>query len=146
MKRTLALLTFAFVASFGCSDSSGPKTAAVSGTWTYSASNVQGSGETCNSTGTTMTLTQSGSTFTGTYAGGTLTCTGVFGSLTQQIGSGVVANGTVSGSSVSFNFDTTDWTNTGSMSGTTMTGSLVIRVTVGATSAVLTGTFSAAKQ
>lgn len=146
MKRTLRIVPLAFVVSFGCSDSTGPKTAAVAGVWAYSATNVQGSGATCNSTGTVLTLTQSGATFSGSYAGGTLTCTTPLGPVQQQIPTGVVANGTISGSSVSFNFDTSDWSNTGSISGTTMTGTLVVRVVFGATSAVLTGGFTATKQ
>lgn len=146
MKQTLALIPLALVLSFGCSDSSGPKNDSVSGIWAYSATNVQGSGANCNSTGTILTLTQTGATFSGTYAGGTLACTTPIGPVQQQIPTGVVANGTVSGSAVSFNFDTSDWTNTGTFSGTTMTGTLVVRVTFGGTSAVLTGAFTATKQ
>jgi hypothetical protein len=146
MKRTLGLLALALVLSLGCSDSTGPKIAAVAGVWAYSTTNVQGSGANCSSTGTILTLTQSGATFSGTYAGGTLTCTTPLGPVVQQITTGVVANGTVSESAVSFNLDTSDWTNTGSISGTTMTGTLVVRVVIGGTSAVLTGSFTATKQ
>jgi len=146
MKRTLGVFSAALFLSLGCSDSTGPKLAAVAGVWAYSTTNVQGSGANCSSTGTILTLTQSGATFSGTYAGGTLTCTTPLGPVVQQIPTGVVANGTVSESAVSFNFDTSDWTNTGSISGNTMTGTLVVHVTFSGVSAVLTGSFTATKQ
>jgi hypothetical protein len=146
MKRTFALLAVALLVSVGCSDSSGPKNADVSGSWTYNATNLQGGGLSCNASGTSMTFTQLGATFSGTYSGGSISCTGAGGSATLPVGTGVVAGGTVSGSSVVFNFDTQDWANTGTLSGATIAGTVVIRVVSGTTSVVLTGSFSAVKR
>lgn len=145
MKYALVLL--AMILSVGCgSDSTGPKNANVSGSWTYNATNLQGGGLSCNATGTSLTLTQAAATFSGTYAGGTLTCTGPGGNASQQVGSGVVAGGTVSGSSVAFNFDTSDWANTGTISGATISGTVVVRLVSGSTSVILNGNFSAVHQ
>src|SRR5512141_2131572 len=100
--RRLAVFTLAAMLC-ACSDSTGPKDANVSGSWTYSVSNLSGAGLSCNASGTTVTISQTGSTFTGSYSGGTLSC-GSSGNV--DVGSGTVANGTVSNNTVTFNFDT----------------------------------------
>lgn len=139
MKRALGLLLILVSLACSGSDSTGPKNADVSGVWTYNATNLQGSGGViCNVFGTTLTLAQSGTTFSGTYSGGTFSCNNGSGA----IGTGVVATGTVSGSNVTFNLDTSDWANTGVVSGTSMSGTAVVRIG----STVTTGSFSAVKR
>jgi hypothetical protein len=142
MRRFGILILAATVSA--CSDSTGPKNANVSGSWTYNVSNLSGGGLTCNGSGSTVTLSQTGATFTGSYSGGILSC-GVAGSV--NIGSGVVANGTVSNNAVTFNFDTQDWANTGSVSGNSIAGTTTVRLVVtGGQTVVLSGNFSMVKQ
>jgi hypothetical protein len=140
--RRFAFLMLAMALS-ACSDSTGPKNANISGSWTYNVSNLSGGGLSCNASGTTVTISQTGTTFTGTYSGGTLSC-GTVGNV--SIGSGTVANGTVTNNSVTFNFDTQDWTNTGSVSGNSIAGTTTVRlVLTGGQTVVLSGNFSMVK-
>ena len=134
---------FLTLAAVACSDSTGPKNANVSGSWTYSVSNLSGGGLSCNATGTAVTISQTGTTFTGSYSGGTLNC-GSVGSV--GVGTGTVANGTVTNNAVTFNFDTQDWTNTGTVSGNSLAGTTTVRlVLTGGQTVVLTGNFSMVK-
>jgi hypothetical protein len=142
MKR-LALVAFA-LALTACADSTGPKNVNVSGSWTYSVTNLVGGGLSCNTGGTTVTIAQSGTTFSGTYTGGTLSCNSL-GDF--AIGTGTVANGTVSDNAVAFDFDTQDWANTGSASGNTISGTATVRlVTSSNQTIILTGNFSMVKR
>jgi hypothetical protein len=139
---TLVLL----VAAAGCgSDSTAPKTD-VTGTWSYSASNLTVSGVTCTISSVSMTFAQTGTTFTGTVAsGGLLSCTGPAGSDNEVLGSDVIANGVVNGNAVQFDIGTSDFHNTGTLSGNTISGTAAVNVTVNGVVAVLTGNFSATK-
>jgi len=121
-------------------------TVQLNGNWLYSSANLTSSPVTCSTSGTTLQLTQTGSTVTGTYSGGTITCSAGAGSQTLAIASGTVAGGTVSGSSISFDLDTSAWHSTGSVSGHTMSGTATLRVQVSGTSYTLTGTWTASKQ
>jgi hypothetical protein len=142
MKR-LALIGFALALS-ASSDSTGPKNVNVAGSWTYSVTNLVGGGLSCNTGGTTVTIAQSGTTFSGTYTGGTLSCNSL-GDF--AIGTGTVANGTVSDNAVAFDFDTQDWANTGSASGNTISGTATVRlVTSSNQTIILTGNFSMVKR
>src|SRR5438105_15587545 len=116
MKRLLSLFATASLVGCGSCDSTGPVNANLTGSWTYSVTNLAGGGYSCNSSGTTLVITQSGASFTGTYSGGTFSCSyqGT-SSATSPVGSGVLASGTVSGNNVSFNFDPLPWSNTGTI-------------------------------
>lgn len=145
MKR--AILVVALFAIVGCGGGdTGPSTANISGTWSYAATNLVGGGITCSAAGTTLTLSQSGATFSGSYAGGTLTCSapGV-APQSSPVGSGIVVSGNVGVTSVSFNFDTSDWSNTGTISGNSMSGTAHVIVTDGTNTLTLTGNFAAAR-
>ena len=120
----------------------------VAGSWGYSATNLSGSGVSCSVTGTSMVITQSESTFTGTYTGGTFSCSGPGGTLSSTIGSGTVVNGSVTDEGVvSFDLDTQDWRNTGSLSGNSISGTVTVRFDLGTPIGVVTlsGNFSAAR-
>jgi hypothetical protein len=144
----LGLLT---MLAFGCGggDSTGPnQTANVAGAWTAALSNMSGGGLSCgSSSSTTITLNQSGTTFSGGYSGGELTCTGPGGTLSFFVGNGTVLNGQVNGSSVSFDLDTPDYHHTGTVSGTSMSGSASWRIDFGAPTGVVTlnGNWGAAR-
>jgi hypothetical protein len=143
----------AFLALIGLAacgkDSSDPSQSAppnIAGNWTYTTSNLTGSGLTCSSSGTTMTITQQDATFTGTYSGGMLTCSAVGGSASQPITGGTVVNGSLSSTTVAFDMDTPDWHNSGTISGTMMSGTTRIVATSGTTTFTLNGSFTASRQ
>lgn len=143
MRKLLPLIAVVVFAACG-GDSSGPGTN-VSGSWLYSVSNLSSGSVTCSSSGTTLSITQSGSTFSGSYSGGTLTCNTPSGSSSVAIGGGAVVSGSISGNSVSFNLDTSDWHNSGTMTGGSMSGTVTVYLTVDGTTYTLTGNFGAAR-
>ncbi len=135
----------AFGTSCGDDDPSGPKIPNVAGSWIYEATDLTASGVTCNFTNVPMTLAQDGTTFSGAYAGGLLACTGPGGSFSEQVAGGAIVSGTISGNTVRFDLDTSDWRNTGTISGDTMSGTVAVRVDDGTTTVTLAGVFSAAR-
>lgn len=150
IRRTLSalLLTGAICASAACSgDATGPEAPSLSGRWTFNASNMSGSGMSCNLSAVALNISQQGNTFTGTYSGGRLTCTAGGQVLTQDWGSGTVVNGSVNGNSIAFDFDTSDYRQTGTLSGNSISGNGVWREDLGAPYGVVTlnGSFSAAR-
>ncbi len=148
MRRIPLLLLIPVFLACGGDDIMGPSIPSVDGSWTYNVTNLSGSGISCNVSGTSMVLTQSGGTFTGSYSGGTSSCTGPAGPISTPIGSGPVANGSVtSAGAVSFDIDTQDWRNTGTLSGNSMSGTVTVRLDLGAPTGVvlLSGNFSAAR-
>ena len=122
-----------------------PSVPSVAGQWSYSTTNISAGGITCSSSGTTLTITQQGTSFSGSYGGGTLTCSSSGGSQSLPIGTGIVLNGSVTGSAVAFDLDTSDWHNGGSINGNSMSGTATIRVVVGGLLYTLTGTWGASR-
>ena len=150
VRRILLLLLIPVFLACGGDDSDimGPSIPSVAGSWTYNATNMTGSGVSCSVSGTSLVLTQSSGTFTGSYSGGTISCSGPGGTANVPLGSGTVANGSVtSAGAVSFDFDTQDWRNTGTLSGNSISGTVVVRLDLGAPTGVVTlsGNFSAAR-
>ena len=142
----LASALAALAAGCGGGDSTGPKTN-LSGNWIYSASNLSAGGSlTCNVSGVGVSITQSGSTFSGSYNGGTISCTDPSGTYGGAIGSGTVVNGALSGNSVSFDLDTSDWHDTGSVNGSSMSGTVVIHLVVNGSAVIVSGSWGAARQ
>lgn len=156
--RFATLLAAMLVAFAGCGDDdgdgptgpSGPTNADVGGSWTYNASNMTGtlSGSTvsCSIGGTAMTLNQTGTTFTGSTSGGTLTCSGGGQTVSEPLGSGTVVNGSVDGDEVSFDFDTSDWRHQGTVSGSSMNGTVTITLQLDDQVVILNGNWAAALQ
>ena len=152
MRRILLLLLIPVFLACGDDggDTTGPSIPSVAGSWTYNASNLSGGGISisCSVSGTSLVLTQSGGTFTGSYSGGTISCSGETGTPSVPVGSGTVANGSVtSAGAVSFDFDTQDWQNTGTLSGNSISGTATVRIDLGSPTGVVTvsGNFSAAR-
>ncbi|HET6232353.1 MAG TPA: hypothetical protein VFE05_19920 [Longimicrobiaceae bacterium] len=138
IKAGLLALVVGLAACSG--DSTGPSNAKLSGAWSFSVSNLSGSGlANCNVAGLTLNLTQSGSSFSGTYTPGTLTCPGVGAT---SFSGGTVVNGTVNGNNVTFNLDDPSFHNTGTLNGSGISGTTLVQTSSGN----LTGTFSAVKQ
>ena len=142
--RCLVLAAATVILAACGGDSSGPGVN-VTGNWLYSVSNLSNGSLTCSSSGTTLSVSQTGTTFSGSYSGGTLTCTTPSGTSSVAIGSGTVVSGSVSGSSVSFDLDTSDWRNTGTITGGSMSGTVTVHLTINATDYILTGNFGAAR-
>lgn len=148
--RKIAATSLAILGLVSCGGGdgpTGPANANIAGSWNYNASNLSGAGFTCNVNGTTMNFTQSGATFTGTYSGGTMTCTAPgYPQFSEDIGAGTVSTGTVNINSVSFDFDTPDWRNSGAASGNSIAGTAVVRLSDGTTTYTLNGSFAATKR
>lgn len=117
----------------------------LSGNWLYSTTNVSGSGLSCSSGGTLLSVTHQGGSFSGTYSGGTITCN--IGGVTESgpLGVGTVVSGSLAGTAVTFDLDTSDWRNSGTVSGNSMSGSLVVRLVVDNVTHTLTGNWGASR-
>ena len=127
----------------------GPSTAQIAGSWTYAFSNITGSSGTTNATcsagNVSIDIDQTGSTFTGSYFAPSLTCTSPSGTVTDGPFAGAIVNGSINGTAVSFDFDTSDWRQTGTVSGNSMNGTVTVRFQVDASQLVLSGNWSAAR-
>lgn len=142
----VAALALAMAACSGDSGGSmGPVIPQVAGTWTYSATNIAGSGASCSVTGLTLTVNQTAETFTGSYSGGSMTCSGNGESATLGPFQGTIVSGSISGNSVSFDLDTQDWRNTGTINGSSMSGTVTVRFDLGSGPITLSGNWSAAR-
>jgi hypothetical protein len=143
--RRFLVLTLA-AAIVGCgSDSTTAPDISLSGRWTYSATNLTGSGIVCNVSGVIMNLTQNGTTITGTVSSGTVTCTGPGGTDTENLGNDVIANGQINGTAVQFDIGTSDVHNVGTLNGNSISGAVTLRIAAGTTIIILSGNFSAVK-
>jgi hypothetical protein len=146
-RRFAFVTTLAIALVVGCGGDSASPTQTVAGRWSYTATNVNGGGVSCNFTGVTLTLAQSGSTVTGSTVGGNVSCTapGV-PPLTESLSGDVIANGKVTGNAVQFDIGTSEIHNDGTLSGNAMSGTLTLRVATGTTTINLIGNFSALRQ
>lgn len=149
MRRSTILVSFLLLSACGGDD--GPTAVAdgeLTGRWSYSANDLTGSGLSCDMSGVTATLNQTGATFTGTAQGGTVTCRMGSQSQQQALGTSNILNGQIAGSSVSFDIGTPDFHHTGTLDGSSMSGSVSFGFDFGAPFGVisLTGRWSAAKQ
>jgi len=123
----------------------GPSLPRVTGTWSYSMSNLSGGGISCFESGTTLNLYQHGTTFTGSFSGGVFIC----GLDAVFVADGRVINGSItSDSAVSFDMRTDGWHNSGTLSGDSMSGTATVPLDAGPPvgRVTLTGTFAAVRQ
>ncbi len=148
LMRSLFLFTLLGLVACGGDNGTGPGSS-VDGVWSASLSNLSGSGVSCSSTAPTqLTLNQTGNTFSGSYTGGELTCSGPGGTFSDPVGSGSVVNGQINGNSLSFDLDTPDFHQIGTITGNSLSGTAQWRVDFGAPTGVVTlnGNWGAAKQ
>jgi hypothetical protein len=125
------------------SDHVGPS-AGLAGTWSMSLSNMNSVGVSCyTNIPIQLTLSQTGTTFSGSQTGGQVTCSTPSGIIVDNLIPGEVLNGTLNGSSVSFDFDGPAFHHTGTISGTSMSGTASWTYVSGLT---LNGSWSAVKQ
>ncbi|HUL48381.1 MAG TPA: hypothetical protein VLT79_00045 [Gemmatimonadales bacterium] len=145
MRITRALLVLGAAAcSNSTSSGSLPPGATLTGRWLYSIGTLTsvGGAVTCAVSGISLNLVQAGSNLSGTYSGGTINCGGLL-----PPGSGSVANGSVSGSAVNFDFDSPNWHSTGqATSASSMTGNATVQLTVSGNSYLMSGTWLASHQ
>ena len=139
MRRCLIIALCGVAACGGGSSTEPPPAADVSGTWNATVSNMTGGAISCRSTGATqLTLTQTRNTFSGLYSGGQLTCSGPRGTSSAPVLSGSVRDGAVDGNNVRFDIDTPDSRFTGTVSGTSMSGTARWRIDFGPPNGVVT--------
>lgn len=148
MKRSLLLSLVVVVAACG-GDATGPKNASVGGTWRFAftlSGTMSGVAVTCTVGGADFNLTQSGNTFSGVQVGtGTLTCTAPgTQAFNEQIAGETIVNGQINGNAVTFSLGSIPGQHSGSISGTSMSGTAQWNLP-GATPIVLGGQFTAAK-
>jgi hypothetical protein len=132
-----------------CGDGTGPAEVNVTGIWTVTFSDLSGGGFSCSSIApTTLTLTQTGETVSGAYNGGEVACSGPNGSFSFPAGSGDVVNGEVNGTTISFDLDSPEIHQSGTVTGSSMSGTATWQTFFGTeTEAVtLTGTWEADRQ
>ena len=147
MRNPLLLLLLLAAACGGGDDLAGPTHADVGGAWRIKFSNMSGTGATCNTNSADLTLTHSSATaFGGTYGPVIVTCVAGADEFSGTF-QGTVVNGTVNGSSVAFDLDTPDVHQTGTVSGSSMSGSAhwIVNAPGGGT-LTGSGTWSATKQ
>ena len=144
MKKLICAVALALAAGCG-GDSTGPKVD-LTGTWTYSATNLNVSGVNCSISGVTMTIVATGNTFTGAVApGGTLTCTSPAGTDVEPLGGDIIANGTISGNAIQFDIGNSDFHNAGTLSGNSISGTVTVHVDDSGVVFNLVGNFTAVK-
>jgi hypothetical protein len=145
--RWVALVPLLAALGCGSSKATAPSTTptTLTGNWTYSAGSLTSlaGGYTCVVASFTLSLVQEGNALSGSYKSGTITCNGT----AIPGGSGAIANGSVSGTSVIFDFDSPDWHDEGNnTTPTTMSGDLNATLTIDGTLYLLSGTWTAVRQ
>ena len=133
MRAAIVVAIVPLAGMIACQDTSPklanvPTLANVTGTWSYSTTNVSDSLWSCNLSLLTLTLTQSGNAFTGS-ASGEQSCGGRFDNV-------VILNGSVLGDSVSFDIQMPRTTgisileinSSGTISGNSMSGDVTVLV------------------
>jgi hypothetical protein len=136
---------------FACGDDSTGVEDNLNGTWRFSYSNMTGSyiGVTvsCNVSALDAVLTVTGNTFSGIQQGtGTMNCTIAGQSQQFALSGNTIVDGQINGSNVTFRLGTTaGGQHTGTVTGTSMTGTAQWVITQGNQSITLNGQFTAAK-
>lgn len=154
MRTYLLAAACALLMLAGCSGDSqtgptGLQHANVAGSWTYNATNLSGTvmgfAMSCNIEGMTLNLTQTGTSFSGTCGPSTITCFGGGVQVDDTLPGSVVVNGLVNGNNVQFDIETSDYRNTGTVSGSSMSGTVSIRLDLGDEVVTLAGNWAAAR-
>jgi hypothetical protein len=118
-------------------ESLGPAPPDLNGNWTFNWANMNGTiaelgSFSCSITGVNATLTQVENTFTGQINGDWLmTCMAAGQSESETLTGGVITHGLISGNRVSFSMATDEASQTGTISGNSMSGEATWRVNFG---------------
>jgi len=151
MKRFRLLLIV--VAAVACSGKGliGPWTPSIAGAWRFSYSGMSGALQgvtvTCTTGALDFTLTHSGTAFSGVQLGSSRVMCSAQGTTVVDavLNAETIVNGTINGSSISFRLGTVPGQHTGTVSGTSMSGTARWLFTEGNTTLTLNGQFTAAK-
>ena len=150
MMRGPILLLIAATLSCG-GDSNGPKTPSLTGTWRFSYSSMTGTfdGVTveCAATALDFTLSQSGNSFSGVQANlARIFCLRQGTAIVDtNLDQETLVNGSISGSTVSFQLGILGGPNAGTVTGSSMSGTAQWNFLSGNVPVTLTGPFTAAK-
>jgi hypothetical protein len=155
--RLWITLGIGVLAGIGCHRATAP---ATTQTWNYQANALTNGVVTCTF-GAPMTvnpLSTGSGPFSGVFQNGYMACSGPNGASSTVV-SGTVDSGSVTGSTVAFQFTSTDvansgeiseatasFTNNGTINQYTMTGSASVTITLGGQQYVLTGDWQALEQ
>jgi len=131
-------LAAALLSACGGDNPAGPSVANIAGTWRITYSNMSGSGVTCGTTAIDYVITQSGATFTGTSNSTyTFTCTDGVNTVSQTATGGIITNGQINGSSITFDLATSSAHQTGTLSGNSITGTSTWTIDLGSSGTVV---------
>lgn len=134
----------------GCSDATGPSAPNLAGTWRFVYSNMAGTVEgvtiACN-IGADFTITQTGSAFSGVQVGpARMTCSALGQPVVDEIVSGeTIVNGQATGASITFRLGSIQGQSSGTVNGTSMSGTAQWLFVSGNSAMTLNGNFTAAK-
>jgi hypothetical protein len=151
MTKRLAYLVLV-LSSGACSDSTGPETTAIDGTWRFNYTDMTGSfqGTTwiCDLDTADFVITQTGSSFYGDQIGSArMTCSaGGRAVVDELVGDETIENGQVLGRDVTFRLGTISGQHSGRISGSSMSGSAQWVMTSGSSSVTLNGRFEAERR
>lgn len=140
---TAALLLLA-----ACGDSSGPEPLSVDGSWSYDVADLTGPDVTCDLNDATTVFSQIRIQFSGTISGGTFSCTSGGETFTQELEGSASIDGTVEGTTVTFDIGSPAWRHIGILSGDVISGDVMWQVNFGPPYGVenMTGTFILSRQ
>jgi len=131
-------LVAALATACGSDNPAGPSIANVAGTWRITFTNMSGSGVTCSTTAIDYVITQSGATFTGTSSSTyTFTCTDGVNTISQSVTGGIITNGQITGTSISFDLATNAAHQTGTLSGNSISGTSTWTLDLGSSGTVV---------
>jgi hypothetical protein len=151
MTKRLAYLVLV-LSSAACSDSTGPDTVALDGTWRFNYDDMTGSfqGTTfrCGLDTADFVITQSGDTFFGDQIGSArMTCTADGRSIVDElVGDETIENGQVSGRDVTFRLGSISGQHSGRVSGSSISGTARWVMSSGSASVTLNGRFDAERR
>jgi hypothetical protein len=100
----------------------GPPADALSGTWRMSFENMTDGSTTCHTNVFTVTLIRDGSTVSGAFGPIALTCSTGGYTANQRMPAGEIVNGSISGSTVTFDLETPELHQAGVLSRNGLTG------------------------
>ena len=147
-----AMLPLACGDGDGDGNGTGPGPVNISGTWSYSSTDLAWGTITCQMTGVSATIMQSGNAFTGTTTGGTIACQSGEDSGSLDLDDYQIVDGMISGTAITFTIidpgegQEVNIAHTGTVSGGSMTGNVTAQFELPPPAGFvvpLTGTWSA---
>ena len=142
-RQTCAVVLIACAAAAGCELVDPAEE--VDGEWLFSARNLTGAGVGCQVDGLRLQLVQDGTRFSGAATDGEMSCDQESESVDVELGTLPVINGRLTGSRVSFDIGSADWSVDGTLAGGSMEGTMQMVVGEPFGNVVVSGRFGAAR-